>query len=75
MREGLTIKDLQVAKADLEKKIFEKIEKYLDDFEKTTGCSPSGISLILVDVTSLSDENKKYIISEVKVRIDLDGLI
>jgi len=71
MKEDLTINEFKQKRNELEVKLLTMIAREVKKFEEETGCSPSSINIIMMDVSSFEQRDKTYALVDLKVKVDL----
>lgn len=56
--------------SELKRLLRTSIQQHLDDFERNTGMSPSRIEVVTTDMTSVRDDVKKYVVTQVRIGFD-----
>lgn len=61
---------IEQALGELKTRIRFHIQNEVDAFEKVTGITPSDIIISMSEVTTPGDVGKKYVVDEVRVRLE-----
>lgn len=70
----ITIDELLLERKALEDKIRAALNQLIKDFQDRTAIPVSGISLSMVDVTTMADERRRHILNRVEVSLELEKL-
>ncbi len=70
-RFNMKISEFKKAKRIFERLIMDNISHTVDSFYANTGYSPHRIRIDLMDITQMDDENKRFIVNNVWVEIDI----
>lgn len=68
----MEIKNFLACKRDLENRIARLIQDEMFKFEDQTGVYPTDISVQMVEIIRLDGKGRKYAVSRVNVRTELD---
>lgn len=67
----MNIEQVRAARKELEDTIKAAAASAVDEFRRKTGLSPEGIDIRMVEVTSLKDLEKRYMVGEVRADVPL----
>ncbi len=67
----ITIRDLRIAREELEQQILEAAAMAVARFQDKTGFTPSSIDIRMADVTGYGMPERHYVVAEVKAGIDI----
>ena len=67
----MNLDEIRSARRDMEKAITDATVAATNTFRSKTGLSPDMIDINMVDVTSISDHEKRFVVGEVRASVSL----
>jgi len=67
----VTIRELRIAIVECENAIYAAVIMAVQQFKERTSMTPSGISIDMVDVTTIGQSNPVYAVGSVDVKVEV----